>query len=109
MEHVIEITDTNFEEEIVQSKLPVIVDFGAEWCMPCKMMSPLVDEIAKELEGEVKVSKVNVDENTKAAVDLSVMNIPTLVFFKDGKEVGRVVGVVSKKELLKKVKELFNE
>ena len=109
MEHVVEITDTNFEEEIIQSKLPVIVDFGAEWCMPCKMMSPVVDEIAEELKGEVKVGKINVDENTKAAVDLSVMNIPVLIFFKDGKETGRVVGVVSKKELLKKVKELFNE
>ena len=109
MEHVVEVTDTNFEEEIVQSKLPVIVDFWAEWCAPCKMISPVVDEIAKELEGEVKVSKINVDENTKAAVDLSVMNIPTLVFFKDGKEVGRVAGVVSKKELLKKIEELFNE
>ena len=108
MEHVVEITDTNFEKEIIQSKLPVIVDFWAEWCMPCKIMAPVVDEIAKELEGEVRVGKINVDDNTKATVDLSVMNIPTLLFFKDGKEAGRAVGVVSKKELLKKVKELFN-
>lgn len=109
MEDVIEITDANFEEEIIQSELPVIVDFGAEWCMPCKMMSPVVDELAKELKGRVKVCKINVDENTKAAVDLSVMNIPALIFFKDGKEESRVVGVVSKKELLKKVEELFDE
>ncbi|MEA3305539.1 MAG: thioredoxin [Candidatus Omnitrophota bacterium] len=109
MEDVIEITNANFEEEIIQSELPVIIDFWAEWCAPCKMMLPVVGELAKELKGRVKVSKINVDENTKAAVDLSVMNIPTLIFFKDGKEAGRLVGVVSKREALKKIEELFDE
>ncbi|MDD5681260.1 MAG: thioredoxin [Candidatus Omnitrophica bacterium] len=109
MKHAIELTEKNFEAEIIKSKIPAIVDFWAEWCMPCKMISPVVDEIAKEFSGKVKIGKVNVDENTELVSDLTVMNIPTLVFFNGGKEVKRVVGVVSKKELLKKMEEVFEE
>lgn len=109
MKHAIELTEKNFEAEIIKSKIPAIVDFWAEWCMPCKMISPVVDEMAKEFSGKVKIGKVNVDENTELASDLTVMNIPTLVFFNGGKEVKRVVGVVSKKELLKKMEEVFEE
>lgn len=109
MANVVEITDDTFESEIIKSNTPAIVDFWAEWCMPCKAMAPVVEEIAGELSGKVKVGKINVDENTKIATNLTVMNIPTFVFFKDGKEVGRLAGAVSKKELLKKISELFNE
>ena len=107
MGNVIELTDANFENEIIKSNTPAIVDFWAEWCVPCKMMEPVVHEIAKELDGKVKIGKINVDENTKTATDLTVMNIPALLFFKDGHEAGRAVGVVSKKDLLNKIKELF--
>lgn len=109
MKHTIEVTGKNFKEEIAKSKTPAIVDFWAEWCMPCKMISPLVDEIAKEFAGKIKIGKINVDDNADLATELTVMNIPTLVFFKEGLEAGRVVGVVSKKELLKKIEEVFGE
>ena len=77
--------------------------------MPCKIVSPIIDDVAKEFSGKVKIGKINVDENTELATDLTVMNIPTLVFFKGGKEVERLVGVISKKELLKKIEEIFGE
>jgi thioredoxin 1 len=107
MAKAVEVTDNTFEKEIVKSDIPAIVDFWAEWCMPCKTMSPIIDEIAKEFDGKVKIGKINVDENTQIATDLTVMNIPTLLFFKGGKEVGRAVGVVSKKDVIRKVSELF--
>ncbi len=109
MEHVLEVTDSTFEKEVVKSDIPAIVDFWAEWCVPCKMIAPVVDEIAKEFKGRIKIVKLNVDDNTKTATDLTVMNIPTLLFFKDGREAGRVSGVVSKRDLLKKIKELFHD
>lgn len=109
MANLIKVTDNSFEVEVVKSNIPAIVDFWAEWCMPCKLIAPIVEEVAKELEGKVKFGKINVDDNTKIATDLGVMNIPTLVFFKNGKETGRVTGAISKKELLKKIEELFNE
>ena len=109
MANVAEVTDNTFEKEVVKSEIPAIADFWAEWCRPCKVMAPLVDEIAKEFDGKIKVVKINVDDNTKIATDLGVMNIPSLIFFKSGREVGRVVGVVSKKELHKKIEELFHE
>ena len=109
MKHAIELTEKNFEEEIIKSKTPAVVDFWAEWCMPCKIISPVIDEVAREFSGKVKIGKINVDENTELATDLTVMNIPTLVFFKGGREVERAVGVISKKELLKKIEEIFEE
>ncbi len=109
MKHIVEVTKNNFNKEVVRTKSPVIIDFWAEWCMPCKMISPVIDEVAKELSGKLKIGKVNVDEDAELASDLMVMNIPTLLFFKDGKEAGRVVGVVSKKELLEKIDEVFGE
>lgn len=107
MSNAIELTDDTFEREIFKSDTPAIVDFWAEWCMPCKVMGPVIDEIAKEYTGKIKVGKINVDENTRMPTDLAVMNIPTLVFFKAGQETGRLTGVVSKKELLMKISEFF--
>lgn len=109
MKHIIEVTEKNFNEEIIESKTPVIVDFWAEWCTPCKMISTVIDETAKELAGKIKIGKINVDENPALATELTVMNIPTLVFFKNGAEAGRAVGVISKKELFKKIEEAFGE
>ncbi len=109
MKHAIELTEKNFEEEVIKSKIPAIVDFWAEWCMPCKMISAVIDELAKEFSGKVKICKLNVDENTGLATDLTVMNIPTLIFFKDGKEAGRVVGVASKRDLVRRIEEILGE
>ncbi len=109
MECAVEITKDNFNKEVVKAKLPVIIDFWAEWCMPCKTISPTVNEVAEEFRGKITVGKINVDENTELAADLMVMNIPTLVFFKDGVEIERAVGILSKKELLKKIYEAFGE
>lgn len=109
MKHIAEITKDNFDKEVANAKLPVIIDFWAEWCMPCKILSPVIDEAAEDFAGKITVGKINVDEDAELASELMVMNIPTLVFFKDGKEVGRSVGILSKRELLKKIEEAFDE
>ncbi len=96
---VVEISKDNFQAEVLSSDKPVIVDFWASWCGPCKMLSPLVDQIAEENDN-IKVCKVNVDDEQDIAVEYKVMSIPTLIVFKDGAEVNRSVGVKSKEEIL---------
>ena len=97
---VITITSSNFEEEVSKSEQPVLLDFWANWCGPCKMVSPIVDEVAKQVEGRVKVGKVNVDENQNLAMKYSVMSIPTIVIIKNGKVEKTFVGVRDKKEII---------
>ena len=97
---VLKITSENFESEVMQSDKPVLLDFWASWCMPCKMLSPTIDEIAGEVEQRVKVGKVNVDDEPKLAQKFNVMSIPTLVIIKDGKVQSTSVGVRSKQEIL---------
>lgn len=99
----LKITSENFETEVLQSKEPVLVDFWAEWCAPCRMLSPVVDEVADEIEG-VKVCKVNVDDETALAAKFNVMSIPTLVVIKDGQEVNRSMGVIPKAAIMDLVK-----
>lgn len=94
------ITSKNFEEEVLKSEMPVLVDFWASWCGPCKMMSPIVEEIANEVEGKAKVCKVNIDEEQGLAMQYSIMSIPTFLIFKDGKVVNTVVGVQDKQKLI---------
>lgn len=96
--NVLKVTSENFEEEVLKSDKPVLVDFYADWCGPCKMLSPIVDEVAKEI-SEVKVVKVNVDEAQNIAMQYQVMSIPTLVVIKEGKEVKRSVGLIDKSEI----------
>jgi len=99
----IEITDANFDTEVIQSKEPVLVDFWATWCGPCRAVAPIVEELAKEYNGKLKVGKVDVDANQQTAARYSVLSIPTLLFFKDGKPVEQVVGAVAKKTLVEKI------
>jgi thioredoxin 1 len=101
------LTDKNFKQEINESSGVAVVDFWAEWCGPCKMIAPIIEEIAKEFEGKVKVCKVNVDENQKLASEFNIMAIPTIVFFKNGKPVERSVGFQSKQNLIKKINQLL--
>jgi thioredoxin 1 len=93
----------DFESEVVQSDKLVIVDFWAEWCGPCKMIAPLLDEVAKEMTGKVKIVKVNVDEEQQLAQQYGIYNIPTLLFFKNGKVCEQVVGTAAKKVLIEKI------
>lgn len=96
---VINITESNFKEEVLGSKKLVLVDFYANWCGPCKMMSPVIDEIAEEIE-DIKVGKVNVDENQELAIEYDVMSIPTLIIFKEGQAIKTLVGLQDKMELI---------
>ncbi len=97
---LIHLTEKNFEQEVIKSEIPVLVDFWAEWCGPCRMIAPIVDEIAKEYAGKFKVAKLNVDEAQEIAMKFSVMSIPTLMVFKGGKVVDQVVGAISKDALV---------
>lgn len=97
----IQLTQANFEDEVVKSDIPVLVDFWAAWCGPCKMLAPMVAEIAKEYAGKVKVGKVNVDEEMALAMGFKISSIPTLILFKNGKEEGKIIGYCSKEEITK--------
>lgn len=92
-------TESNFEQEVLKAELPVLVDFYADWCGPCKMMSPNIGRLAREYDGKIKVGKVNVDENGNLAGSYGVMSIPTIILFKDGKEAARNIGYVDFSEL----------
>jgi len=98
---VLKITEENFENEVMKSDKPVLLDFWAEWCAPCRMLSPTIDEISDEVAGKVKVGKVNVDEQQGLASSFKIMSIPTLVVIRDGKIINQSVGGQSKKSILK--------
>ncbi len=99
-------TDDNFEEEVLKSELPVLVDFFAEWCGPCKMLGPIVEELAGEYDGKVKIGKLDVDANPTVAGKYGVQSIPTLIFFKGGEEADKVMGFQSKEALKEKLDSL---
>ena len=100
------INEANFESEVTKSTQPVLVDFWAEWCGPCKMIAPILDEIAKEKAGSVKVGKVNVDNNQSLSARYNIRAIPTLLLFKDGQLRDQVTGMTSKKDLLSRIESL---
>jgi thioredoxin 1 len=96
-----ELNETNFVNEVLNSKVPVLVDFWAEWCGPCRMLSPVIEELAKQYdEQKIKIYKLNVDENPKIAAKYGIMAIPTVIIFKDGKPVEQITGVRNKKEYI---------
>jgi thioredoxin 1 len=107
MSGIISTTDADFEKDIKDPNKLVIVDMWAEWCGPCKMMEPVLKEIAEEHRDTVKIVKLNIDQNQNTPLKLNVMNIPTFIFFKDGKEVERIVGAFPKKQFIKKIEELL--
>ena len=101
----IKLTKDNFEQEVLKSDLPVVVDFWATWCGPCQMLAPILEEVSKELEGQYKVGKVNVDEEMELALAYKISNIPTLLLFKDGKVIDKMMGFLPKDILLKFIRQ----
>jgi len=99
----VEITDANFEQEVSAAGVPVLLDFWAEWCGPCRMIAPTVEGVAEEYSGKMKVGKVNVDENGETAMRYNIRGIPTLLLFKDGKVVDQRVGAVGKGDIVKMI------
>lgn len=97
---VVKLTSENFNEEVIQSEVPALVDFYADWCGPCKMMAPIMEEIAEELGEKATVGKLNIDQNQDLAIEYGVMSIPTILIVKDGKVVKTFVGVTDKNEIL---------
>ena len=103
-----EVTDSNFQQEVLSSDRPVLVDFWAEWCGPCKMIAPIVEELAKEYDGKLKVGKVDVDVNQQVSMQFGVRSIPTLLIFKSGRVVEQVIGAVPKRLLAEKIAKHLN-
>ena len=102
---IVHLNDDNFEKEVLKSEQATMVDFWADWCMPCKMLAPVLDEIAKEYDGKIKIAKLNVDEGQATATKYGVMSIPTIIFFKDGNISSQVSGVQAKEQLIEKIQE----
>jgi len=106
MNHTIEINEANFETEVLQSNQPVLVDFWAEWCGPCKMLGPVLEEIALEQTGRVKIAKVNVDANPDLAAHFGIQSIPTLLYFASGELRDKTIGLLSKGAILSRLEKL---
>ncbi len=106
-----EVDKTNFEQEVLQSNIPVMVDFWAPWCVPCRVIAPLVERLAEQYAGRLKVAKLNVDDNHELAIRYQVMSIPTLIFFKNGQVIDRIIGVPREPErvIVQKIEEVIGE
>ncbi|RMD47938.1 MAG: thioredoxin [Ignavibacteria bacterium] len=104
----IEITDANFEQEVLNSDIPVVVDFWAVWCGPCRMVAPIMEELAEEFDGKVKIGKLDVDQNQNSAIKYGVRSIPTILFFKGGELKDTVIGAGPKAMFVEKVENLLN-
>ena len=107
MGDVVEVTDQNFEQEILKSEIPALVDFWAAWCGPCKMVAPVVEELANDYKGKIKIAKMNVDENRQTPAKFGIRNIPTLILFKNGEVVQTIIGAQPKSYLETELKKLL--
>ena len=107
MSELVEVNDSNFESEVLQSDKPCLIDFWAEWCGPCLMVGPIVEEIAKEYAGKLKVGKLNVDQNSQTAAKYGIMSIPSLLIFNGGKVVDQIVGAVPKRHFVEKLDKIL--
>jgi len=107
MANYVTLSDANFEEEVINSDIPVLVDFWAEWCAPCRIIAPIVEELANEYDEKLKVGKVDVDSNPQVSMNYGIRSIPTLLIFKDGKPVDQLIGAVPKNSILEKLTPLF--
>ena len=107
MSDLLQVTDANFEEEVLKSELPVLIDFWAPWCGPCRMIGPIVEELAGDYAGKVKVAKMNVDENQNTPTKYSIRGIPTVILFKNGELAEQVVGAVPKTQLVTKIESVL--
>ena len=105
--NVLELTESGFEQDVIKSATPVLVDMWAAWCGPCRMIAPMVEELAGTYHGKVTFGKLNVDDHPQIAAQYRIMNIPTLLLFKGGQEVDRIVGVQSKEELVRRLKQVI--
>ncbi|MGM5631160.1 thioredoxin [Apibacter raozihei] len=103
----LEISDQSFKDEVLSSNEPVLVDFWAEWCGPCRNLTPIVEELSEEFKGKVKVAKIDIDANQEVPVEYGIRNIPTLLFFKNGQVVDKVVGVQPKEKLVERMQSLL--
>lgn len=99
----VEVNENNFQQEVLESSIPVLVDFWASWCMPCRMLAPTIEKLAEENQGKLKVCKLNTEENRNIAAQYGIQGIPTLIIFKEGKEIGRTVGALPKEKLQEKL------
>jgi len=108
-QHVLQFTDENFEQEVLQSDKPVLVDFWAEWCAPCRMLAPTIEELAEEYAGKVKVGKVDTDTNARTPAQFGISAIPTVMLFKDGQVVKKFVGLQTKRELKAAIDEVLGQ
>ena len=106
-ENAITLSDQSFESEVIQSLIPVLVDFSAEWCGPCKMLAPVIDEIADEYAGRVKVGKVDIDQNRDKAGEYGIQGVPTLIVFQNGQPVKKFVGLVAKEKISEALDEIL--
>ena len=107
MSELLQITDENFDAEIINSELPAMVDFWAEWCGPCRMVGPMVEELAKEYEGKIKVAKMDVDKNRETPTRFGIRNIPTLILFKGGEVAHTIIGAQPKTSIEEELKKLL--
>jgi thioredoxin 1 len=107
MSAALEVNDGTFDKEVVKSTTPVLVDFFATWCGPCKAVAPVLDEISKELSGKLKVVKIDIDSSEQTTSSFGITSVPTLVLVKGGKEVGRILGAAPKRELMSKIQPLL--